>query len=228
MSYQPSYFQKLCEGWDMRRNLIVDFAGDDQNGAGESICVLTCGFDEDRPAAIRRLMRHKISTPNSHDLEQVLGSQFIPIGSSIFGNTQSDVTPSSVSTPRSRTSSHDSQINTAFRTEWRLSDFTLGELKGAQLSARATDNSQFAVITTSEDPLLGMSGCSNASSPLASPPGQMPQPSTASEIPGQRARFMAVGTTSGAILLWNMRAAPSRDVDIINSIAPMRMIYTAG
>jgi hypothetical protein len=226
MSYRPNRFQKICEGWDMRRNLIVDFAGDDQNGAGESIFVLTCGFDEDRPAAIRRLMRHKIRIPDNHDLEQVLGTQSVLNRPSIFGSPNSGVSSPSGSTPISRTSSHDSQLNTVFRTEWRLSDFTLGEQKGAQLSARATDNSQFSVITTGEDPLLGMSGGSNASSPLASPLGQMPQPSTASEIPGQRARFMAVGTATGVVLLWNMRAASSQVVDTINSIAPMRMIYT--
>jgi hypothetical protein len=226
LSYRPKHFQKICEGWDMRRKLVIDFAGDDHCGAGESIFILTCGFDEGQPAAIRRLMRHKFKIPQDHELEQYPVIQPVATKPSIFGNATSNMTSPSWSAPRSRTSSHDSALDVAFRTEWRLSDFTLDGLKGAQISAEATDDSQFALITASEDPLLGMSGGSNNSSPLASPLGQMPQPSTASEIPGQRARFMVVGTTTGIVLLWNMRAAASPDVDIVNSIAPIRTIYT--
>ena len=226
MSYRPKHFQKTCEGWDMRRKLVVDFAGDDQSGAGEAIFVLTCGFDEDRPAAVRRLMRHKIRAASSHGLHQALATRPALTTPSIFRATNSEMNSPPGSTPRSRTSSHDSQTETAVSTDWRVSDFAFGELKGSQLSAYATDNSQFSVITAGEDPLLGMSGGSNTSSPLGSPLGQMPQPSTASEIPGQRARFMAVGTASGVVLLWNMRAAPSKEIDSINLVAPIRMIYT--
>ena len=226
MSYRPKHFQKICERWDMRRNLAVDFAGDDQRGAGESIFVLTCGFDEGCPASIRRFVRCKIRIHEDYDLAQASTVQPVRLRQSVFGNANGDWNSPSASAPLSRTSSHDSQLENESRAEWRLSDFTLGGLKGAQLTAHATDNSHFAVITTGEDPLLGMSGGSNTSSPLASPLGQMPQPATASEIPGQRARFIAVGTASGIVLLWNMRAASSEDVDIINSIAPLRMIYT--
>lgn len=226
LSYRPKHFQKLCEGWDMRRKLIVDFAAGDFSGVGESIFVLTCGLDEDRPAAIRRMERHKTKIVQDHDVEQYPTIQAGLAKSSIFGNASTNMSSPARSTPRSRTSSHDSQADTTFHIEWRLSDFTFGGLKGVQISASATDDSQFAVITASEDPLLGMSGGSNASSPLSSPLEQMPQPSTVSEIPGQRARFMAIGTASGVILLWNMRATPSPDVDIVNDVAPVRTIYT--
>ena len=227
LSYRPRHFRKICDGWDMRRKLIVDFANGDHFGAGESIFVLTCGFNEDGPAAIRRHMRHKIKLLQNHDLEQYPTIQPRPTRHSIFGNAVTNMSsPARSITPRSRTSSHDSENEAMFGTEWRISDLTLGGLKGAQISATATDDSHFAVISAGEDPLLGMSGGSNASSPLASPLGQMPQPSRASEIPGQRARFMAVGTASGIILLWNMRAAASSDVDIINYIMPILTIYT--
>jgi hypothetical protein len=226
LSHRPKHFQKICEGWDMRRKLVVDFANDDHWGAGEAIFALTCGFDEGRPAAIRRLLRHKIKLLQNHDLEQYPTIEHVPERPSIFGNAISNLTSPSRSAPRSRTSSHDSNADATFRNEWRLSDLTFGGLKGVQISASATDDSQFAVIAVGEDPLLGMSGGSTASSPLASPLGQMPQPSTGSEIPGQRARFMAVGTTTGIVLIWNMRSAFSPDVDIINSVAPVRMIYT--
>jgi hypothetical protein len=226
MSHRPKHFQKICEGWDMRRKLIVDFAGGEPGGAGESIFVLTCGFDESQPAAIRRLMRHKIKLLQTHDPEQYPTIQVPPARQSIFGNATTNIDSPCLITPRSRTSSHDSGVDIAFRNEWRMSDFALGMLKGTQILAAATDDSHFAVITAGEDPLLGMSGGSNTSSPLASPLGRMPLPSTPSEIPGQRARYMAVGTSSGTVLLWNMRAAPSADVDIINSVPPIRTIYT--
>ncbi len=226
LSYRPNHFQKICEGWDMRRKLIIDFASGDHFGAGESIFVLTCGFDESRPAAIRRYVRHRMKLLQNHDLEQYPTSQLRPAKHSIFGNATNNLNSPSRSTPRSRTSSHDSEFESTLHTEWRLSDFTLGGLKGAQISASATDDSHFAVIAAGEDPLLGMSGGSNTSSPLASPLGQMPQPKTASEIPGQRARFLTVGTASGVVLLWNMRATSPPDVDIINCIVPLRTIYT--
>lgn len=223
LSYKPKHFQEICEGWDMRAKLIVDFAGDDHYGAGESIFVLSCGFDEGQPAVIRRLVRHKIKRLNNHDLEQYPHIHSNPVRQSMFGNAATSVGSLSRSMPRSRTPSHDGEGNSTFCSEWRFSDFALGGMKGAQISASAIDESYFAVITTSEDPLLGMSGGSNTSSP---PLEQMQLPSNASEIPGQRARFMAVGTTSGVVLLWNMRAAHSADVEIINSIAPIRTIYT--
>lgn len=225
MSYRPKHFRKICEGWDMRRKLIVDFAGGDHDGASEAIFVLACGFDEGRPAAIRRLVRQKIKLSRDDEPEQYPIMHSASACRSIFGNATSGLISPSSSTPRSRTSSHDSGVSVPFSTEWRLSDFTFGGLRGAQITSTATDDSQFAIITAGEDPLLGMSGGSNSSSPLASPLGQMSQPSTASEIPGQRARFMAVGTATGVVLLWNMRAAPS-DVDIINSVPPLRTIYT--
>jgi hypothetical protein len=226
LSYKPNHFQKVCEGWDMRRKIIVDFGAGDHSSAGEAIFVLTCGFDEGRPAAIRRLVRYKIKLFQSHGLEQYPTIQPGPARPSIFGSATTNMSSPARSTPRSRTSSHDSDFDAKFSTEWRLSDFTFGGLKGSQISASATDDSHYAVITAREDPLLGMSGGSNTSSPLASPLGQMPQPSTASEIPGQRARFMAVGTASGIVFLWNMRATLSPDVEVINCIAPIRTIYT--
>jgi hypothetical protein len=225
LPYTPKHFQKICEGWDMRRNLIVDFASGNVGVAGESIFILTCGF-EGQSVVIRRLIRHKSKPPPNSSLEQYPTIESGSVRQSIFGHARTDMTSPARSTPRSRTSSNDSHVNAAFNTEWWLSDFDLGGLKGTQISAIATDDSYFAVVSAGEDPLLGMSGGSNTSSPLGSPLGQMSQPSTVSEIPGQRARFMAAGTSSGVVLLWDMRAAPSSNIDIVNSIAPIRIIYT--
>jgi len=44
----------------MRRQLKVDFAGDDLHGAGESVAILNCGLNEGRKLLIRRFMRQRL------------------------------------------------------------------------------------------------------------------------------------------------------------------------
>lgn len=43
--------------FDMRRRLLVDFAGDDGRHGGESVLVVDCGYIEEVPAAVRRYTR---------------------------------------------------------------------------------------------------------------------------------------------------------------------------
>ena len=57
---KPRHFRKICDGWDMRRRLEVDFAGDCGNEDGESIVVCSCGLNE-QPADIRRFTRAESS-----------------------------------------------------------------------------------------------------------------------------------------------------------------------
>ena len=52
------------------------------------------------------------------------------------------------------------------------------------------------------------------------------QPASPSDIPGQRARFVAAGTKSGVVLLWDIRAPTSRSSEYTNNIDPLRIIYT--
>lgn len=229
--YKPKHFQSVCEGWDMRRRLVVDFAGDDRHGAGESILVLECGLDEGKPASIRRLTRRKTKVQSDFDLEPYPAIRPVLPRNSIFGTSaitavEADFTPSPRSTPRSRTSSHEGNDNSNCRVDWHISTFELGGLKSVEICAVATDDSDFALIATTEDPLLGMSGGSNTSSPLGSPIAQLQSPSAISEIPGHRGRFLAVGTTTGAVLLWDMRSNISPASDVINSVSPVGMIYT--
>ena len=53
----PKHFRKYCLGWDMRRRLEVDFAGDDGNYAGEAVIVFDCGLEEDDVADVKRFTR---------------------------------------------------------------------------------------------------------------------------------------------------------------------------
>jgi hypothetical protein len=230
MAYKPKHFQNVCEGWDMRRQLVVDFAGDDRHGAGESVIVLALGSEEGQSASIRRYARRKTKISSSFGAEPYPAIQHALPTWSISGTSRvaadlgANESPRSI--PRSRTSSRDEDDITLYKVDWHISTFELGGLKGVQISAVASDDSEFALIATAEDPLLGMSGGSNTSSPLGSPLAQMPTSSSPSEIPGHRGRFLAIGTTTGIICLWDMRGNISPDPDAISTVTPIRMIYT--
>jgi len=231
LRYKPKDFQALCDGWDMRRKLVVDFAGDDGHGAGEAFIILRCGLDTGENANIMRITRQKTKVSIDHDLEPypaiVPQSQQKP---SIFGGSSlpkefavSSESPRSA--PRSRTSSHD-DLDVNYKVEWRTSNLAFGDHRNVQICTVASDNSEFATLCAQEDPLLGMSGGSNASSPMASPMGQLAMPSSPSEIPGHRGRFLAIGTNTGIVMLWDMRASTSATTDVINTVQPLRVIYT--
>ena len=230
MTYKPKYFQSVCEGWDMRRKLLVDFAGDDRHGAGESVIVLDLGSGEANLASVRRFTRRKTKLVSDFDLEPYPAIQQAVPEPSIFGKpsiaTESGTGVSPRSTPRSRTSSHDGDEIVNCKEDWHVSTFDFGGLKGVQISALAFDESEFALIATTEDPLLGMSGGSNTSSPLDSPLAQLPRSFSPAEIPGHRGRFLAVGTTNGIVIIWDMRGNISPAPDVINSVSPVGMVYT--
>lgn len=228
---KPKHFQQICEGWDMQRKLVVDFASDDRQGAGESILVVRPGLQEGTSASVRRFSRRRL--PYSAD--NVDDEPYPPIRapfqpSSLFGGPSRHLdeltSPSPESGPRSRTSSQQSDPSTAYRIEWQMSDLSFNGLRSVSISAVGADESTFAQLLPSEDPLFGMSGGSSASSPFSSPLASMPRPSNPSEIPGQRARFFAAGTTTGIVFVWNMRGPLSKAFDAINSLSPVRIIYT--
>ena len=230
LAYRPKHFRKLCEDWNMRRKLHVDFAGIDDSGAGESILVIDCGFEEDRCASIRRLTRRKFKVSRDFDLGPYPSIQTSTrpslFGGPLLAQNSSTTTPSSTSTPRSRTSSQDALDVSHCSVEWFISEFGFGGLRSCQVSATAIDESTFAVLTANEDPLLGMNGDSNASSPMLVPLDRSKNSPSAADIPGQRGRFLAVGLTTGAVILWNMRVSVSPASDIINKVAPVRIIHT--
>jgi hypothetical protein len=229
---QPKEFRKSCLGWDMRRRLEVDFAGDDGNYAGEAIVVLQCGLEEGSIADVKRFTRLK--TPEK---EKEKGSNIsmttpsvMPPTSSLFGGSDT-VTPDfpyGKAFQRTRSSSYLSTASSPERAtlveEWRCTEFSFGGLKNLELTCTALDQSTFAVLTMSEDPALGFSTAT--SSPYGSPISVASQPAIPSDIPGQRARFLAVGTKTGLVVLWDVRSPISRSSDFVNSIEPIRIIYT--
>lgn len=230
---QPKDFRKSCLGWDMRRRLEVDFAGDDGNYAGEAMVVFDRGFEEGDVAKITRYTRWKMSENVKNSVISTrAGTPQILQQSSLFGGsgTATPDLPYRKTTQRARSSSYMSSASSPEREnlveEWRCSTLTFGGLKLVQLTTTALDRSTFATLTMSEDPALGFSTASTASSPYASPMSVASQPASPADIPGQRARFVAAGTSTGIVLLWDIRAPVSRSAEFGNNIDPVRIIYT--
>lgn len=226
----PKDFRKTCLGWDMRRRLEVDFAGDDGNHAGEAMIVLECGLDEGSPAEATRFTRWRSDKDKSTATSTRTATPQLSQAPSLFGGPAASL-PEIVSGPlRNRSSSYMSSSSSPERAslveEWRSSKFTFGGFKNTRLSVSALDNSTFSTLTLSEDPALGFSTASTASSPYASPMSVASQPASPADIPGQRARFLAAGTKSGVVLVWDARAPVSRSAEYSNQIEPLRIIYT--
>ncbi|KAL8718203.1 MAG: hypothetical protein Q9225_004630 [Loekoesia sp. 1 TL-2023] len=234
LRYTPQHFQKVNEGWDMRRRLEIDFAGDDGFAAGENVVVIECGLDEGQVACIKRFTRCKVQYPVEDSTSDAivldsLSDQEGRRGSLFEGNRdRSPGGPGWSFDSLRRTSSahsHHGEENATLE-EWRTSSFVLGGLKGPQITTTAIDLSTYALLTVSEDPLLCVGGSSITSSPTSSPLPQMPRPNAPSDVPGQRARLFAAGTKTGTIILWNMRDPTSSNITIESTVKPVRIIYT--
>jgi hypothetical protein len=238
----PKDFRKTCLGWDMRRRLEVDFAGDDGNFAGESMTVFQCGLDDDSVASVMRFSRLKVSEDEGTITDSVPltpeddQTPMVERGS-IFGELSppQDEYPQPIdqTTLRGRglssmayTSTEASPERAPTVEEWRCSNLSFGGAKAVQITTTTIDCSLYATLTLSEDPAVGMLGSSEASSNFGSPLHMEDRSIVPSEIPGQRARFLAAGTKTGVVYIWDCRAASSKAVDIINTIEPVRIICT--
>ncbi|KAG9203956.1 hypothetical protein G6514_002117 [Epicoccum nigrum] len=227
----PKDFRKSCLGWDMRRRLEVDFAGDDGNYTGEALVVFECGLDEGSAAEVTRFTRWKCNEKEKSTATSTrTATPQLSHTPSLFGGPAAS-TPDPIQVPlRNRSSSYMSSSSSPERAslaeEWRTSKLTFGGFKSTKLSVTALDNSTFSTLTLSEDPALGFSTASTASSPYASPMSVASQPASPTDIPGQRARFLAAGTKNGVVLVWDVRASVSRSSEYSNNIEPLRIIYT--
>lgn len=248
----PQHYRKVCLGWDMRRRLEVDFAGDDGHYAGESFVVFNCGLDDEHIASAKRFVRWRV--PESGKQATVTPRSETPQLPSLFGGSTTNNNPKPPLSPpgatpppsdvepqpsvptgsdqfrRTRSSSYISTGSSPERSnyveEWRCSRLDFGGLKDLQITTSSLDHSTFAVLTMSEDPALGFSTASTATSPSASPMSIASQPASPSDIPGQRARFVAAGSKTGTILLWDIRSSIPRSSEFQNTVEPVRIIYT--
>ncbi|KAK4697490.1 hypothetical protein P7C71_g596, partial [Lecanoromycetidae sp. Uapishka_2] len=232
---KPKVFLKICNGWDMRRRLEVDFASSDENGAGEGIFVISCGLDEGQQAEVKRFTCYRLRDDVNYPSRKT-GEISVPIGdpskTSVFGETkhvakEHPTCSFGSAPPTGNNPAGQSDLVAAHMIdEWRTSVFLFGNLKPPQISTTTIDSSSFALLTTFEDPLLGIIGTSPASFPVSSPLARMPSPNLPIDVPGQRSRLLAVGTKTGMVILWNIRAPSASNTIIANDIKPIRIIYT--
>ncbi|KAI0111332.1 hypothetical protein F4814DRAFT_422151 [Daldinia grandis] len=226
LRYKPAHFRKVCHGWDMRRKLEVDFANDDEHGAGESIFILNCGLEEDQTLAIKRFQRSTtgrtqpstwpVASPES-TVEAVPAPSIFGGGSARSPSPNPSGSPllkqvlsaSDKSSPPNMTGTGKPDLD-----DWSETCFCSKELGSTQITASGIDTSQLALITSFEDPLKATAGLT--SSGPSTPTRQAP-----SDIPGRRARLFGVGTNKGKVILWNTRELHTGD-----GIQPVRIIQT--
>lgn len=233
MKHKPKHFRKVCQGWDMRRKLEVDFAGGDEDGAQEGLVVIGCGVDDGNIASIKRYTRYLGKTSDdglqhTEDTRNQAVSSNAPTMTSLFGGviaTPAEVTRVSNNASPHRPSSASKHPQEDIE-EWRTSELSFGDLKSVQITTTAIDESTYALLTISDDPILNMTGSSIASSPASTPLGQTFKPNQASDLPGQRARFLTAGTKTGTILIWNLRAPIVSNSVLVNTISPVQIIHT--
>lgn len=216
LRYKPCHFRRVCEGWDMQRRLEVDFAASDDTKAGEVIVVITRGWEHGPSANVSRYVR------STHNLERhtptAAATPEAPVlppstaGPSIFGAlgldqaslmVEGSVPTAGETTPVSPPSSAVTPpSDVEHSSDWHVGTLSLGRHGKHEITATALEDSLHAAVTLFEDPLNE-----------ANKPG--------TEIPGRRARMLAVGTKNGAALVWNVRdPGPHRDIN------PVRIIQT--
>ncbi|PSK35082.1 hypothetical protein B9Z65_1665 [Elsinoe australis] len=230
LAKKPADIQASCLGWDMRRRMEVDFAGDDSNNAGESIVVIEPGLDEDSVAAVSRFARVRSQHPfeshegaNTPSLTEA--STATSTQDSMFGGT---ATTSDLEAPNfeASTALDEFSSSSSVTEEWRTTTLTFNGLKSLQITASAMDQSTFATTTTQEDPILNFSNASIASSPSLTPMSATNVAPNNTDIPGQRTRLLALGTSLGTILLYNLRAALP-PTTLPTTLSPLRIIHTS-
>ncbi len=226
----PAHFRKACEGWDMRRRLEVDFAGDDGMSAGENIVVIDCGAESGQ-TQIKRFTRLK-SEQASLDEYPVPKTPPVamktPTMASLFGgggvpNASKSKTVESSPTRSFGASSHRFSSTLLFE-EWRTSLLSLQEQNSVEITTSAIDMSKFALLTVAEDPLLAENTEDMLSPGLS---GRVEKDSSSvSDVPGHRARFIALGSNTGTVIVWNMRGPCSSNSALVNELQPLRVIQT--
>jgi hypothetical protein len=212
LRHKPSFFRRVCNGWDMRRKLEVDFAGGDQYSGGENIVVMSCGEENGEPMGLQGYRRRIVDAGGPGEAGATLEEQKPSIfgGPSALAERQVD----GYLTPQGEVLSQDAAIDTV--DDWLAVSFTMKSTAAVRITACCLDMTNLAVMASFEDPLV--SGSPAVGTPVANSPstGQ-----AAGDIPGKRARLLVVGTNSGTVFAWNVRASEPSD-----EVHPLRMIQT--
>ena len=204
----PIEIRSEFTGWDMRRRLLVDFAGDDGDDAGESGVVISDGADGSL-ASITRFKRSRGEAGQSEHTSNTSVEMSVAQSSWSFADI-----------PKGK--QLDGSKAPVLVDQWLHSTY-LPAL--TQVTATGLDNSIQAITTLAEDERLQKARATMRH-------GRAPQPESPSSpiqntfIPGRRARLFAAGTSAGFVFIWDMRAPTSKTMDLTNEIQPVRVIVT--
>lgn len=205
LRYEPAHFRKVCDGWDMRRQLKVDFAE-------ENILVIQIGHGRERPPRILRYMKQSIEDNDS--LNSVFSAIVPPTPHrSIFGSGSQTPVASASPLPQTPSVAGDGTNSPLpLAGEWQTSELSLKKLGKAEITAVAMDNSTYALLAPFEDPLA--SDTQSPKTGLMTPTSKH----NTGEVPGRRARMLAVGTDHGKVFAWNFRDTSSDMVDPVFAV----------
>ncbi|KAJ4423017.1 hypothetical protein N0V82_002284 [Gnomoniopsis sp. IMI 355080] len=207
LRYEPAHFRKVCEGWDMRRKVEVDFGE-------EIILVIRCFRDQDNSTEILRHVRINVCDNEGADVGLVSNAESTAPTTSIFGPGNKKPAPSGSSSPTPAFGTGEMMAVVSSRGDWRTSVLSLKKLGKADITSCAMDNSLYALSTPFEDPLTGdLQTQKNGDTTPTSKQSR-------GDIPGRRARLFGVGTDHGKVIVWNLR---DTSVDIVE---PMSVIQT--
>lgn len=201
LRYEPAYFRRVCQNWDMRRRVEVDFAE-------ETILITRCYQGQDHPAEILRLARSPLSIAGASGTEGALPTIATPLQRpSIFGSASHTPTSGSSSSlaPGSRTNVDIAPFSE--QTDWQTAKLSLKKLGKADINVTAMDTSLYALLAPFEDPLN--EDAQFLKNGVMTPTAKQ----STGEIPGRRARLFGVGTDQGKVLLWNTRDTSDKALD---------------
>ncbi|KAI5307947.1 hypothetical protein KEM55_006973, partial [Ascosphaera atra] len=248
LALSPSILREIYDGWDMRRKVEVDFAGGGNNEGGESVVVICTGWmgnesDIKRYTRVQTKAEQGMSNASlKHYSTPLAQASPVPARPSLFGGP---IHTEPSSTTRETLASAQQPLvsgKTGNFYEWRVTDLDFLE-KGAEITATAIDKSVYATSTSDEDSMASVPSGSGVASPAGSAAGTVPtthglsspalraSPSgfegrSATELPGQRGRYLAIGTSTGAIVLWDIRTHPNWMSESVNTLKPLRVIHT--
>lgn len=210
LRYEPAHFRKVCEGWDMRRKVEIDFGE-------EIILVIRCYQDPDCPAEILRHTRINVCDDNKNDAnaDATIHTEFSAPTESIFGPGSQIPTASGLSSPTPAAATSELRATVPeVGVGWHTSSLSLRKLGKADITSSAIDNSLYALLAPFEDPLN--SDLQTLKNGAITPTSKQ----NSGEIPGRRARLFGIGTDHGKVIVWNVRDTS------VDSIQPIFAIQT--
>jgi len=107
--------------------------------------------------------------------------------------------------------------------DWHTSQFIQSDARPTYISTTVLDKSLYSIKDNDLSENMGI--FASPSTPLHSGKDSKVNWSSC-KVPGDQARFLAVGTSSGTVYLYNIRAPPSLNNNTINEIVPLKTIQS--